>query len=84
MNRESGGTFTEQLVLRSLDSLTDPSASAADKPEGLWDVKDDPIEERYEGDRNRRSAYPGQRVLQVLANASELQLDESEEVNARQ
>jgi hypothetical protein len=64
--------------------LTDTSTSAADKLEELWNVKDDPIEERYECDRNNRSAYPGQRVLLVLANASELQLDESEEVNARQ
>jgi hypothetical protein len=57
---------------------------ATDELEELWNVKVDPIEERYHGGANNGSVYPGQEVLQVLANACEPQPGESGEVNACQ
>ena len=64
--------------------LTDPSASAIDELEELWNVKDDPIEKCCFGGGNNRSVHPDQEVLQVLANALELRQSESGEVEACQ
>jgi hypothetical protein len=81
MNGESGKTLIEEQ-LHSLDRPE--SLCAIDEFEELWNVKDDPIEERNCGGGNNRSVYPDQEVLQVIANALELQLDESGEVNGCQ